>query len=141
MKNRKLKILRQVLKNSTIYKLLIGYIIFFLITALLTLIFEPSLKTYGDSAWYCFVACVTIGFGDFAATTVIGRLLTVILYIYTVIMIALVTAVITQYFLEVSKAKQDESVSLFLNDLENLDKLPTKRLKEISEKVKNLRNK
>ena len=140
MKSRR-KILFQILKNSAIYKLLAGYLIVFAAIALLVLLFEPTIRTYADALWYCFVSCSTIGFGDIVVTTILARILTIILYIYTIVIIALVTAVITQYFLEVAKHRRDESVAMFLNDLEHLSELPKERLIEISENVKKLRNK
>ena len=140
MKSRR-KILFQILKNSAIYKLLAGYLIVFAAIALLVLLFEPTICTYADALWYCFVSCSTIGFGDIVVTTILARILTIILYIYTIVIIALVTAVITQYFLEAAKHRRDESVAMFLNDLEHLPELPKERLAEISENVKKLRNK
>ena len=141
MNKRKTRMLFQILKNPTIYRLIVGYLITFALIALLILILEPTVKTYGNSLWYCFVSCSTIGFGDIVATNFISKLLTVVLYIYTIVIIAVVTAIITQYFLEIAKMQKDESVSMFLNDLENLPKLPKERLTEISEKVKEIRKK
>lgn len=139
--NKRSKILKQIIKDSIIYKAVIGYLIYFAVSALLIMLFEPSVIRYGDALWYCFVSCTTIGFGDIVAVTLIGRILTVLLYIYTIIVIALITALTTQFFIEVAKARRDESVSLFLHDLEHLSSLPPEKLAEISEKVKSLRNK
>lgn len=139
MKKQRRKILFQILKNSAIYKLLIGYLCVFAVVALLILIFEPTIKSYGNSLWYCFVSCTTIGFGDVIVTTFLAKMLTVILYVYSVVIVALITAVITQYFLEIARHRRDESVSLFMNDLEHLSSLPKERLDEISEKIKEIR--
>lgn len=141
MRNNRRRILFQILKNSAIYKLIVGYILTFAVIAFLIFLFEPTIKTYGNSLWYCFVSCSTIGFGDMLVTAVIAKILTVILYIYTVVIIALVTAVITQYFLEIAKHRRDESVSLFLDDFEHLSDLPKERLDQISRQVKELRKK
>ena len=141
MKNNRRKILFQILKNSAIYKLTVGYLIAFAVIAFLIFLLEPTIKTYGNSLWYCFVSCSTIGFGDMVVTAFAAKLLTVILYVYTVVIIALITAVITQYFLEVAGHRRDESVSLFLDDLEHLPDLPKERLEEISKKVRQLRKK
>ena len=141
MKNSRRRILIQILKNSAIYKLVIGYMVAFAVIAFLILLFEPTIRTYGNSLWYCFVSCSTIGFGDMLVTAFIAKVLTVILYIYTVVIIALVTAVITQYFLEIAKHRRDKSVSLFLDDLEHLSDLPKERLDEISRQARELRKK
>ena len=141
MKNSRRKILFQILKNSAIYKLIVGYILTFAVIAFLIFLFEPTIRTYSNPLWYCYVSCSTIGFGDMVVTAFIAKALTVILYIYTVVIIALVTAVITQYFLEIAKHRRDESVSLFLDDLEHLSDLPKERLDEISRQIRELRKK
>lgn len=69
MENNRRKIFFQILKNTAIYKMTIGYIISFAVIALFIFLFEPTIGTYRDSLWYCFVSCTTIGFGDFVATT------------------------------------------------------------------------
>lgn len=139
MKYNKFKIFVQILKNSGASKLLYGYIVFFAAVALVVFLFEPFIDTYEDAAWYCFVSCTTIGFGDFAAVTIVRRILTVVLYIYTIVILAIITAIITQFFFEIAKARRDESTSLFLSDLEHLPELSKERLEEISSKVKKMR--
>ena len=103
------------------------------------LMVEPSINTYYDALWYAFVSCTTIGFGDFAAVTMIGRVATVFLYLYTVLIIALITSVFTQFFIEIAKAKRDDSVALLQHDLEHLSELPKERLEEISEKIRHIK--
>ena len=44
----------------------------------------------------------TIGFGDFAATTVIGRLITVVLGMYGIVAVAVVTSIIVNFYNETS---------------------------------------
>ena len=141
MKNKKARILFQILKNPVIHRLLVGYLVVFAVIALLILLLEPNVQTYANALWYCFVSCTTIGFGDIVVATLLSKILTVILYIYTIIVIAVITAIFTQFFLEIARHNKDESVSLFLNDLENLPQLPKERLAEISDKVKELRKK
>jgi len=122
-----------------IRRALIGYLITFLIIAALMMFDEPSLVTYGDALWYAFVASTTIGFGDFTAVSFFGRVLTVILYIYTILIIAVITAVFTHFFIEVAKASKDDSILEFQYDLEHLPDLSQERLAEISEKIRKLR--
>ncbi len=53
----------------------------------------------------------TIGFGDITATSLVGRLLSVILGIYGIIVVALVTSIIVNFYSEVrneeNKADQE----------------------------------
>lgn len=134
--HRKVKIFFQILKNSFLWKAFCGYLIIFFVSAFIILRTEPSISNYGDALWYTFVSCTTIGFGDFAAASLRGRLITVVIYLYTVLILALITAVFTQFFFEIAKAKRDKSVVELQHDLEHLPELPKERLEEISRQIK-----
>jgi len=141
MKSQKKIILFQILKNSFLWKAVCGYLLFFFISSLIVFLVEPTITAFGDALWYSFVSATTIGFGDFAATGLIARIMTVIIYFYTVLIIALVTAVFTQFFIEVAKAKRDKSIAVLQNDMENLAELPKERLEEISATIRKFKGK
>ena len=69
---------------------------------------EDSIKTYGDGLWYCFAIVTTIGFGDFTAVTIAGRLLSVILGIYGIIVVALVTSIIINFYGEIKDVPDED---------------------------------
>ena len=64
---------------------------------------EPNLNTLGDALWYCFAIVTTIGFGDITATTFVGRTLSVILGMYGIVVVALITSVIVNYYGEMKR--------------------------------------
>ena len=64
--------------------------------------FEPDINTFWDGMWYCFTVITTIGFGDMVAVTRAGRLLTVVLGIYGIVVVAILTSVIVNFYNEVS---------------------------------------
>ena len=64
--------------------------------------FETTITNFWDAMWYCFVVITTIGFGDFYATSWMGRLLTVVLGIYGIVVVAIITSVIVNFYNEIS---------------------------------------
>ena len=139
--NKPIKRMMQIIKRTGMRKVLIAYIISLCLGALLITIFEPNIKDYGNALWYCFVASTTIGFGDYAAVGVIGRIVTVLVTIVGILAVAIIPGVIVSYYTEYLRIKEKETISTFLEELENLPSLSEERLKAISEKVKSFNKK
>ena len=59
---------------------------------------------YTNALWYCFAVVTTIGFGDMTATSAIGRILTVIMGVYGIIVVALITSIIVNFYGEMKKS-------------------------------------
>ena len=70
-----------------------------------------------------------------------GRILTVLLALYGIFVVALVPGVMVNYFIEFNKIRYNESLVLFMDQLEHLDTLSKEELREISAKVRNFRRK
>ncbi len=138
---KKYKLLWQILKRTNSLRLLGGYLAVLVISAVLIMIFEPNINSLGDSLWYCYVTLATIGFGDIVSVTVLGRIVTVVVSLYSIVMIALIPGIITSYYIELTKLKRNESTEKFLNDLQRLPELSKEELQEISDKVKKLQKK
>ena len=62
---------------------------------------ELGIERFADGLWYCFAIVTTIGFGDITATTGIGRLFSVLLGIYGIIVVSLITSIIVNSYNEV----------------------------------------
>ena len=138
---RKMKLLHKIMRTTHMYEMLGGFLVYYCITALIIWLVDPSIKKFSDSLWMCFATCTTVGFGDVVATSVVSRVLTVILTCYGILVTAFIPAVVVNYFMEFNKIKADESMLLFLDKLENLDNLSKDELTAISEQVKKSRNK
>lgn len=138
---RKLKLLWSILKTTGVNKIVTGFIVFVFFIAGCLLIIEPSLTSYGDALWFTFVSFTTIGYGDFYAVTFLGRILTVFLTLYGVLVIALIPGVLVSYFTEITALKQDETISAFLDKLENLPSLSNEELTKMSNNIKKRRYK
>jgi len=130
---KRLKILKNVLHYTKADKILWSYIVFVLLDALVIWLAEPTISTYRDSLWYCCVTISTAGFGDFVATVSISRIATVLLMIYSVLVIAIVTGVVVNYYNQLISIKQKETVAALINKLERLPELSKEELQEMAD--------
>ena len=136
---KKIRMLWSIIKRCNFEKIVIGFFISFFAVALIVWLREPAINTYGNALWYCFVSCTTIGFGDMVTVTHLGRILTVYLTIYEIVLIALMSGVIVSYYLEVIHRRERLSATVLQDKMEHLTELDYDELKEIQEKVKSLK--
>lgn len=129
------------MKRTGMMHMLIVYAIFFSVVSVILFLIEPGMKNVGDGFWYTFVASATIGFGDLTAITAAGRVLTVIVSLYGIILAAMIPGVFVSYYTEYLKIRETETVSTFLEKLEHLPELSNDELVELSEKVKKFNKK
>lgn len=102
----KFKVLFKIILKTFAFEVLFGLLIVMVTFSIILPSYESSLANFGDALWYCFAVVTTIGFGDFAATTLVGRILTVILGIYGIIVVAIITSIIVNFYNETT-GKQD----------------------------------
>ena len=138
---KKSKLIIKVLKRTGAIKMLYGFIGLFLVISLLIMIFEPKINTFSDSIWYCFNVMTTIGFGDVTSVTIVGRVLSIILSVYSILIIAVIPGVLTSYYIESIKLRSNESMEKFMNDLEHLPELSKEELSDLSERIKQFQKK
>ena len=117
-------------------KILILFTICFFTTAASIEAVEPTIKTYGDACWFTFAACSTIGFGDIVVVTFIGRILTIFITIFEVVLITLLSGVIVSHYLEVVQIREKETATIFLDKLTRLSSLNHDELVKLEEKVR-----
>ena len=96
----------QIIKKTYTIEILYGLVTLTIATSIMLLTVDSSFENFGDALWYCFAVVTTIGFGDFAATSLIGRILTVILGIYGIIVVALITSIIVNFYNETKTDKE-----------------------------------
>ena len=136
---KRLKLFWMVVKRTHMDKMVYAFLVNFLVVAAIITAVEPEINTYGESLWYTFVACTTIGFGDFAAVTAIGRILTIYIAIHEIIMVAVIPGVVVSYYLEVIHRRENEKLMEVLDTLERLPELSKEELQAISNEIKELR--
>ncbi len=104
-------VLRKILRKTYAAEILFGMVL--LITAFSIILpkFELNIPTFGDALWYCFAIVTTIGFGDLTAVTLPGRIISVILGLYGLIVVALITSIIVNFYNETRNAGDRETES------------------------------
>lgn len=130
------RLLHQIMKTTQMYKILLGFVLYFFITALVVWLVDPSITSLGDSLWFCFASCTTLGFGDIVVTSVLGKILTAILTVYGILLVGFIPGVLVSYFTEINKMKANKSVTAFLEKLEHLDELSEQEIKELAQKIR-----
>lgn len=113
-------------------KILITYLVFVGIAALIIQLVEPNIHRFSDALWYCYAVISTAGFGDVIVTTFIAKVVSVLLTIYSVIVIALVTGVVVNYYSQLIQMRQKEAMAAFADRLQRLPELSKEELEEMS---------
>ena len=130
------RMLRNAFKTAGADKIISGYLIWFFAAAVPIWIWEPQINTYADSLWFCFASATSIGYGDFAAVTVVGRIITVLLSVYSIAVIAIFTAVITSFFSDLARFRANDSAREFMDELEHLPELSKEELEALGHLTK-----
>lgn len=137
----KLLLLNRVLKATGLWPTIIGFIVLICIFAVVVEAAEPGIEGYADSLWYIFASFTTIGYGDYVAVTTAGRIATVVISLYGIFIVALIPAVIVNFYIEYTSRKNKATLSSLLSKLENLSSLSKEELDEISKMVRERRTK
>ncbi|WP_312179387.1 potassium channel family protein [Arthrobacter sp.] len=133
---KRLRVLWHIIRITGADVVVFGFLIAYGIASLVLPHFEPGIPTIGDSFWYLFVSFTTIGFGDFVAVTLVGRLITVFVALYGILVVALATGVIVGFYNELLRARTKDSLRVFISELENLPDLSKEELADLAARVR-----
>ena len=136
-----LRILKNVLVRTRTNRILLSYIIFVLMDAFVIMISDPSITTYEEALWYCYAVISTVGFGDVVVTSVIAKICSVLLTVYSILVIALITGVVVNFYNQLIQTQQKETISAFVDRLQRLPELSKEELQEISDNAKKFMDK
>ena len=110
LKLEKIKLLINILVKTHTIDTIICLVAFMIAFSFALPIYEDSITNFWDAMWYCFTVITTIGFGDFAAESLVGRILTVILGIYGIVVVAILTSVVVNFYNEVSAKEKARDI-------------------------------
>ena len=127
------------LKRTRADHILLGFVLFLLADAAVIRLVEPDIHRYGDALWYCYAVISTAGFGDIVTVTLIGKICSVLLTIYTIFVVAIVTGVVVNFYTQLVEMQQKETLAMFMDKLERLPELSKEELEHISQKVRKFR--
>lgn len=103
--NLKLKVLLKIIVRTYALEIILGLVTMMVGFSLIIMIYEPDINSFGDALYHSFATVTTIGFGDFKVVTVVGRVLTVIMGIYGIIVVAVITSIIVNFYNETAGKK------------------------------------
>ena len=130
------RLLLSVIKAAGLAPSAIVFGILFLIATLIVTITEPGIDGFANSAWLMFQVVTTIGLGAYTCTTLTGRIVTIILSIYSVFFLALITGAVVSYCSERMNIRRNGTLAHFIDQLEHLPELSPEELADLSERVK-----
>lgn len=103
-------ILVDILRKTYAAEILFGLLLLITAFSIILPVAEPEvIGSFKNAMWYCFAIVTTIGFGDISATTDFGRILSVILGVYGIIVVALITSIIVNFYGEMKRATSSET--------------------------------
>ena len=102
----KVKVLFKIITKTYALEVLFGLLTMMIAFSLVLMIYEPQMAYFPDALWYCFAVVTTIGFGDIQAVTHIGRIISVFLGLYGIVVVAIITSIIVNFYNE-TKGKDD----------------------------------
>ena len=105
----RLDLLRDIVHKTYAVEIIFGLVLLIASFSFILMYTDESFGgEYTNALWYCFAVVTTIGFGDMTATSAIGRVLSVVLGIYGIIVVALITSIIVNFYGEMKKSRIED---------------------------------
>ncbi|WP_182200416.1 potassium channel family protein [Paraliobacillus salinarum] len=123
-------ILLKILKTNGLDKLIYTSFIMIFLSSLIVTYIEPNIETFSDGVWWSIVTTTTVGYGDISPSTMVGRVVAVVLMIVGIGLIGMLTSSITTFFIKENKVKI-KSVSFIQDQLNNFEDLSEEDINEM----------
>ena len=119
----KINVINKVIRKSMVYEIILTLLILVILCSVYFTVVEPRMTSYVDSLWYSFSVITTIGFGDVYVTTTFGRILSVILGISGIVVVALFTSLIVNFYNETNKRRQEKEMQKIIEEVKEIEKI------------------
>ena len=106
------KVMMKIIRKTFAAEILFGMVLLIVSFSFVFVAIEPEITNFADALWYCFAVVTTIGFGDLTVFSLAGRLLSVILGIYGIVVVALITSIIVNFYNEVKDSDNEKENAL-----------------------------
>lgn len=106
----RLDVLKKIIRKTYAAEILLGLVLLVAAFSMILFMVESSMKSYGDALWFCFATLTTIGYGDITVSSPVGRVLGVILGIYGIVVVALITSIIVNFYNEMKAPEEETAV-------------------------------
>lgn len=126
----KLDVISKIIKKSLVKEIILVLLILVVLCSVYFTLVEPNLTSYVDALWYSFAVITTIGFGDISVTTTFGRILSVILGISGIVVVALFTSFIVNFYNEMNQKREERHLKKIIKEVEDSEKKKAENDKE-----------
>ena len=120
--------------NGLIYLIIISLIL--LVTAAIVYSIAEG-ASLGESFWWAIVTASTVGYGDIAPTTLVGKIASTLLMIVGIGFVSTLTSTITNYFTPETDSQSNEKLDQIIVKLDTL----SQENKELHHEIDNLKEK
>ena len=111
LSNFDLKVLKKVIRQTYAEEILFSMMLLVVAFSMVLMRIETSINTFDDGLWYCFMLITTIGFGDLTVVTVLGRVLSVILGLYGIVVVSILTSIIVNFYNEIKAEREKRGIT------------------------------
>ena len=105
----KMDVLWKVVRKTNAAEILFGMLLLIIAFSLVFPIIEDNIPDFSSALWYSFAIISTIGFGDVAAVSPPGRILSAILGLCGLVVVSLVMSIVVNFYNETKDENDEES--------------------------------
>ena len=115
--------------------LLLNWLIYTIISSIFLYTIEDSIHSFGEALWFNLVTAATVGYGDIAPVTPLGRALSTLTILIGIITVAILTAYLTSIYNEKSDKELKRIFESSVEVAEENNRLLNRQLELIEKKI------